>query len=334
MNKLIKLILCCLFFANLNQANANDNSDAQDENLLGQLGEIYTAGLELECIDYQLRGMCIWLKIELFSVSVQYSNLLKFYSPDIIAEVYHSRRNTPLEVASLHNKAANSIGSTTSSALMNTPVKLDNNSSKSSGFRSVHLMGNPMLGLHNSTVGSLFGTIGYCDSPVSPLKTYYHSDIDWFEWRWGFFEAIKYFTKIKDRVYDSNAMWGSLYPRVGWSANPSPFINAAMISLRAATFVSEYENNASNHIATEMEYSTRNGYKSFGYPKVNLTNGKWQPISPQPTKSCSVLPIPNISNSVGTDEPYAQNRNYIFMLWRRYTCCEEKGQVFMSKIEW
>lgn len=323
-------MIVSMFLGFAGNASADEGKEA--EALETELSEIYAAGMDLTCIDWKPTGMCIWLYVNWPVVSIRYSTLVEFYSPDALTEVYHKQSNTPLLSGKLQNSVSNTLGSATAGSLGGLPLKLENNSSSTEGFRSAHLMGNPMLSLHNSVLGGVLGNVGYCESPVNPLQTYYHSDLDWFEWRAGFIEALLYFPNMLKRVYDGSAMWGSLYPRVGWGTNnSSPFISAAITSLRAANIVSGYDSFSSNHIQVPMpDENPRFYYPPNTQPKVDIENGKWKALWPAPTDSCSVLPISGITSEIGTNEPYVQNRNYVFMLWRKYTCCKRKGQKLIS----
>ena len=165
-------------------------SEDEEKSLTEQLATDYTSSINMECVDVNVLGVCVWITVTPFSVDIDYSPVISMYSPDAKVEVFHSKDNTPYIPAKLNNKLASAVGSGVAGAV--TGLILENLSSSTEGFRSVHIMGNPVLNAHQQTVGTLLDAmdLGYCGSTVQPFMTYFHSDIDAFEWRSGVMEQI------------------------------------------------------------------------------------------------------------------------------------------------
>ncbi len=298
------------------------------------LADDWKAGFDLQCVDWKITGGCIWLKFEGFTVSVKTSLKVSHYSPDAIVEVFHNIDDTPTSYAKLNNKIAKSLGNSLFSKVALKGNKMNNNDSEGDGFHDVHVMGNPLISMHDSIIGTMYNNIGYCDSGATPFKTYMHSFTD-VEWRLGIWETVNAFryaymsitdkAKVQVNDYDANpagALWGSLYPRIGTTENPSPFIGAAISALRAGVLVT---NSSGIHTLTKMKGSTDG--KQFFNNKVDLQNGKWKVLLPKKFagEQCSTMPFKGISNYSGTNEPESNSRNYVLQLWRQYICCERKG---------
>ncbi|MCD9553410.1 hypothetical protein GLP31_13060 [Photobacterium carnosum] len=298
------------------------------------LADDWKAGFDLQCVDWKITGGCIWLKFEVFSVSVKTSLKVSHYSPDAIVEVFHNINDTPTSYAKLNNKVAKSLGNSLFSKVALKGNKMNNNDSEGDGFHDVHVMGNPLITLHDSIIGTMYNQIGYCDSGATPFKTYMHSFTD-IEWRLGIWETVNAFRyaymSITDKAsvqvndYGANpagALWGSLYPRIGRTENPSPFIGAAISALRAGVLVT-----TSSGIHTVMKMGRSTDGKQFFDNKVDLQNGKWKVLLPKKFagEQCTTMPFSGVSNYAGTNEPKTDSRNYVFQMWRKYVCCERKG---------
>ena len=127
------------------------------------LADDWKAGFDLQCVDWKITGGCIWLKFEVFSVSVKTSLKVSHYSPDAIVEVFHNINDTPTSYAKLNNKVAKSLGNSLFSKVALKGNKMNNNDSEGDGFHDVHVMGNPLITLHDSIIGTMYNQIGYGD---------------------------------------------------------------------------------------------------------------------------------------------------------------------------
>ncbi|WP_105903696.1 TraU family protein [Vibrio gangliei] len=311
-------------------------SEDEEDSLTKQLATDYSSSINMECVDVKVLGVCVWITVTPFSVDIDYSPVVSMYSPDAKVEVFHTKDNTPYVPAKLNNKLASAIGGGIGSSL--TGFSMDNLSSSTEGYRSVHIMGNPVLSAHQQTIGTLLDAmeLGYCSSTVQPFMTYFHSDIDFYEWRSGMMEQIFYPMNILRRITNSStgSLWGTLYPRTGWTMNSSPYIGASVAAVRAASIVNENQGDSRGlHIYTAMPKNI-NGARKLEDPKVDQANGKWQPmnIGASYMQKCSTFPTPNINIGIGTNEPIKVGRAYYYTLWRNYICCTREGNSLVSAV--
>lgn len=318
----------------------NDNNANLKDDHKSSLADDWKAGFDLKCVDWKITGGCVWLRITPFSVSVKHSFKVSHYSPDAIVEVFHDINHTPASYAKLNNKIAKSLGNSVFSGLAFKGQKQNNDDSDGDGFHDIHIMGNPLIMLHDSTIGSLYRSMGYCNSGVIPFETYMHSFTD-VEWRLGLWEtvnALRYSYKMvtgRDDIqiidHGANAiggsLWGDLYPRIGVTENPSPFIGAAVVALRGAVLAT-----SSSGIHTLLKIQNSNSGKVFSDGVVDIQNGKWKVLLPKhfTGRQCTTMPFAGVSNYTGTKEPETNSRNYVFQLWRNYQCCKRKGTFISS----
>ncbi|MBD1577114.1 hypothetical protein HC723_11790 [Vibrio sp. S11_S32] len=344
--KLIKAISLSLLIAGAivipNVGNATEPVvPVGEDTLVQQLVTDYKSSLNVQCIDHQILGVCIWTTIRPWGVQVKYSPMVSMYSPDAKVEVTHTKKNPPYKPAKINDKVASYIGTMLAGKITKiSPI--DNGDSSDEGFRSVHLMGNPVIQIHDQTLSSIYNSLnlGYCSSNVQPFQTYFHSDLDLMEWRFGILEQVYYPINIMRRVMDTKMLsqWGTLYPRTGWVVNSSPYIGAALVALRAANIANGLPvDNSGIHVVKPMPLMASGKYLTLKSPIVNIHEGRWQPTNLGPAGRahqaiCSKFPTPAVSIPSGTLEPYKGSRGYIFTLWRKYTCCEKKGDIFSGTI--
>ena len=58
----------------------------------------------------------------------------------------------------------------------------------------------------------------------------------------------------------------------------------------------------------------------------DASTGKWQELTPRLSSSCAVFP-----NSGPLTQ--AQQGDYAWALWRPYSCCQRRGQVFLGSVD-
>ncbi len=306
-------------------------TEAEEDKMFEQLINDFESSVDMDCVDFKVLGVCVWLTVTLWSIDIDYSPVISNYTPDAKVEVFHSKNDTPYLPAKLNHKVTELVGSTLGEAYFG--FELDNLSSGSEGYRSAHVMGNPMLEAHSQVMKSLFDAmdLGYCGSNVEPFQTYFHSDIDFIEWRSGIMEMIFYPVNILRRVYSGASMWGSLYPRSGWTVNSSPYISASIAALRAGAIANDNKGDSNGlHVKTALPNSVSGAHKLKDFV-VDEGNGKWQPmnIGDSYMNTCSTFPTPNVSSVI---EPYRSDRSYYYTLWRKGVCCKREGSSLIASM--
>ncbi|CAM5258293.1 Integrating conjugative element protein OS=Rhodanobacter lindaniclasticus OX=75310 GN=B1991_11140 PE=4 SV=1 [Rhodanobacter lindaniclasticus] len=81
------------------------------------------------------------------------------------------------------------------------------------------------------------------------------------------------------------------------------------------------------HIYRPLLAEARDGYWPAGaLMESDASTGKWQELTPTLSNSCAVFPNSN-------SHMQAQQGDYAWALWRPYSCCERRGQVFLGSVD-
>lgn len=272
-----------------------------------------------DCVDWQFVGMCFWLKCSLFSCDVEESPKIHQFLPDLVVAT-HTSSDSPLgDVQGLNNvNPANLTNKDETQSELETYVD----------FKHAEVLGNPAVLFFNA----LSNTDWFCASGVDvPYFPYFLSSLDnsWSDPSLeNFFpQAIFGFPKIKTNL--PLGYWAPVYPRCGWGVHPYDAINGAVAAHRAAAITTS---NLAPHIY--IQPGTNCGNRCWGPSAVtegNTNNHKFQMIFPKTANS---------GMAMGGSAAWANGKNvdgdegYAWSLWRPYTCCKKKGQVFLFSIDW
>ncbi|PHM27552.1 integrating conjugative element protein [Xenorhabdus budapestensis] len=170
---------------------------------------------------------------------------------------------------------------------------------------------------------------GYsCRSAATPLVPYFLSTLDTVAWRSGFPESFYPEALIPGqrelgRQMAGN-MWGNIYPRSGFVNQTDDDKAAAVVAQRIADIITRTRQ---PHV-----YQTLKGTRTAGYwPPESVTentgtkNHQWQRLSPTLSQSCAVFP--------DGEHTAASNGNQSYALWQPYSCCQRRGQRFLSSTD-
>lgn len=116
--------------------------------------------------------------------------------------------------------------------------------------------------------------------------------------------------------------WGSVYPRTGALAQVHPVKASAVLASRAASIVTQ---SAQPHIYTRLRPGGDMHYfETFGAPK-------WQALYPVPSTGCITFGE-NDSLSLASfgDAKTSGSAGYVWNLWHRYECCQNRGSYMFS----
>lgn len=152
----------------------------------------------ISCLNWELRGVCVWLKISLFSVSVKTSLKVANHVPELTFQTYDSDATMPWTEAKsiLSITGSDSDGFFTrgltslmgaTGAYRNTGGGT-NGSSKSASrsktkFKMVDALGHPAASVWESTLGN---SDLMCSPTTTMFQPYYVSNLDLFNWRQNF----------------------------------------------------------------------------------------------------------------------------------------------------
>ena len=81
------------------------------------------------------------------------------------------------------------------------------------------------------------------------------------------------------------------------------------------------------HVYQPLLANARDGYWPAG-PLIesDASTGKWQRLTPRLSNTCTVFPHAG-------QLPQAQQGDFAWALWRPYSCCQRRGQVFLGSVD-
>lgn len=293
-------------------------------------------GLNLSCISYRVSGICYWLKCTAFGCYILTSPQVEHYNPDAVSEV----SNTDRLPMSWLTGPINNLTSGISSSMFGLSIgerRKEVASTNSYQFHDVNEIGNPVLPLVNASVGSMLSLVNWCGSQVTPLRPYFNSRVDP-DWRLGLAEAVLTIPNLSKKVGTTEDMWAPVYPRTGAVVHSDLYRSSAGIAFRAGHITTR---SAQPHIYSKLPTGS-NGGKTWGPEPVVVDEdkakpmNKWQLNYPKGERQgCYVFPDDTGVNSTSGEFNTIPSDidNYVWTLWRKYKCCQQRGR-FLYATEW
>nr|WP_310062854.1 TIGR03756 family integrating conjugative element protein [Pseudomonas synxantha] len=280
---------------------------------------ITTSSLSPDCLAYRIVGVCYWLYCTSFGCKVRTSPKVRHYVPDAVVSSYSNTGDNPWsEVRSMSptNATARSGGDGSAG------ISHENDLAK---FRNADVIGHPGGAVFSQFVGQS----GFaCPGAGQILIPYFLSTLDSIAWRNNipelvFPEALTPGMREIGSRAQSN-LWGALYPRGGFLHGVDDYKSAAVVVQRAGDIVTR---RGQIHVYQPLLANGRDGYWPAGPLKESdPSTGKWQELTPTVSKRCAVFP----NNLPHTQSPRG---DYAWALWRPYSCCKRKGQIFLGSTD-
>lgn len=318
--------------------------------------------LSFSCVSWKPTGVCFWLKCSLFSCSIETSIKVRHYNPDAIVQVYQTPGETPWDEMSFVSELVSLGQSGSTPANADRITAKDRTKSKGTDLkkqsskiisRHVDIIGSPGL----LPISEVLGSTDYgCESGVTPFQPYYVSTLDYFSWKFPYTEFLKLATFVpgmrevgerndgENETFLFTGRFGNVYPRVGSLMQNDTYKASAVFAQRAADIVTD---SSALHVYNFLgEENSKKGWWPPGQVKEwTSEESKWQMLYPRAESQCHIFGEDSTrkDETVDTDateavyDGYQHRRsddgNYAWQLWRPYTCCEKKGQVFLFSID-
>lgn len=277
---------------------------------------ITASALSPDCLEYRVVGICYWLRCGAFGCSVRTSVRVRHYVPDAVVSSYANTGGNPwleMRPMSLPNPTAIGGGDGT------TNHERENNLSR---FKNADVIGHP-AGPAFSRFASAFGFT--CEGAGTPFMPYLLSTLDTVGWRYNLPESVYPESLIPGtREIGSRTaldLWGNVYPRGGMQHQTDDYKAGAVSAQRAGDVVTR---RGQPHVYQPLLATPRDGYWPAGeLVEGDAKTGKWQELTPRLSNTCAVFPH---------NDPrlQAQQGDYAWTLWRPYSCCQRRGQVFLG----
>ena len=275
--------------------------------------------LSPDCLAYRVQGICYWLYCTFKGCTVRTSVKVRHYVPDAVVSSYSNTGENPwveVRAMSLPNPTAQSGGDGTANE------DHENNLAK---FKNADVIGHPGATLFSRFVSRL----GYsCAGAATAFMPYLLSTFDTVAWRYNIPESlypealIPGMREIGTRT--GLNLWGNVYPRGGFLHHVDDYKAAAVVAQRSGDVVTR---RGQVHVYRPLLANPRVGYWPAGaLMEGDAATGKWQELTPLLRGTCAVFP-----NS-GT-RVQARRGDYAWALWRPYSCCQRRGQVFLGSTD-
>ena len=282
-------------------------------------GTIVASTLSPDCLEYRVVGICYWLYCTWTGCTVRTSVKVRHYVPDAVVSSYSNTGENPwteVRFMSPPNPTAEDGGDGT------TNHDNENNLAK---FKNADVIGHP-----GGQVFSQFASAsGYaCEGAGTAFMPYLLSTLDTLAWRYNVPEMVYPESLIPGRrevgTRTGLNLWGNVYPRCGVLHQTDDYKSSAVVAQRAGDIVTR---RGQIHVYQSLLAEARDGYWPAGeLMESDASTGKWQELTPTLSNSCAVFPHTNT-------RVQAQQGDYAWALWRPYSCCERRGQVFLGSTD-
>lgn len=280
---------------------------------------ITASALSPDCLEYRIVGICYWLRCGTFGCSVRTSAKIHHYVPDAVVSSYANTGGNPwfeVRPMSLPNPTATGGGDGT------TNQEHENNLQR---FKNADVIGHPAGAAFSNFVGASGFT---CEGAGTPFVPYLLSTLDTVAWRYNLPESVYPESLIPGtREIGSRTsldLWGAVYPRGGMQHQTDDYKAGAVGAQRAGDIVTR---RGQPHVYQPLLSTPRDGYWPAGQLiEGDASTGKWQELTPRLSNTCAVFPH---------NDPRIQARqgDYAWTLWRPYSCCQRRGQVFLGSTD-
>jgi integrating conjugative element protein (TIGR03756 family) len=275
--------------------------------------------LSPDCLSYRVQGICYWLYCTLTGCTVRTSVKVQHYVPDAVVSSYSNTGENPwmeVRAMSMPNPTAQGGGDGT------TNEEHENNLAK---FKNADVIGHPGATIFSEFVSQL----GYsCAGAGTAFMPYLLSTLDTVAWRYNIPESVYPEALIPGmREIGTRTglnLWGNVYPRGGFLHHVDDYKAAAVVAQRAGDIVTR---RGQVHVYQPLLANASAGYWPAGaLVESDASTGKWQELTPRLSSSCAVFPHNNVRIQ-------AQQGDYAWALWRPYSCCQRRGQVFLGSTD-
>lgn len=281
--------------------------------------QIIASSLSPDCLQYRVVGLCYWLLCTPWGCSVKVSIKVKHNLPELVVSAYTTPGDNPWREMAFMGTAVTGAegGGDTNPRPGNIKTKIR--------FKNADAIGHPGGEVFNRFLGAF----GYsCSSNVIPFQPYFLSTLDTLAWRGGVPEMIypEALTPGLREVGQTGDLWGNVYPRAGALGQTHDHKAAAVMAQRAADIVTR---TGQLHVYLPLTASSRPGYWPPSPVQENRSNNHgWQMLVPQTSNQCITFPDRSINDTYA--DRLAIDGNYAWTLWRPYSCCKRRGQIFLG----
>lgn len=309
-----------------------------------------TMNAALSCLDWEVRGVCIWMTCVLVACEFDYSIKVKNFVPELTVQAYDRANGEPWTESQDINQI--SQGDADSSWVTTIIGWIENYDVDDIGirggvstegskkqhanlnFKLVDAYGNPAIEAFNELAEST----GYvCGGTTTMFFPYYISNLDSIAWRWDvpeMFYPQSWLPLIQQWDLGSGSTaslgfqsktnnYGAIYPRHGFMTAQDPLKAAVLSVFRAAHFITR---SGEPHLYFSIDEDDEQGYwPPDPLDQDDSDTGQWQMLYPDEEDGCRSFPY----SSSESASKRSTDGSYIWNFWRAFKCCEQEGAVLI-----
>lgn len=300
-----------------------------------------TMSAALSCMDWEVRGSCVWVTCVAFVCAPNISIKVKNFVPDLVVQSYDRADGEPWTESQDINRVSQGDSDSSWVTTMISWIEEFNVSDvgiaggvstqasdeKKAGlaFKLVDAYGNPALVPFNALGAATFNLV--CSGRSWPLFPYYISNLDAIAWRWDIPEMfypqslIPLFTGWSLGTWTNN--YGPIYPRHGFLHQEDDLKAAVLTTFRALHFVTR---NNTPHVYMPVSPQQEDGYWPAGpLDHGDSDTGRFQMLYPRDDDSCEAFPYERSPSATRR----ADDGSYVWNFWKAYKCCARVGDTLV-----
>lgn len=307
-----------------------------------------TMSAALSCLDWEVRGICIWMTCIGPACSFDVSIKVKNFVPELTVQSYDRANGEPWTESQDLNQISQgdadsswvtsiisliedyNVGDVGIRGGVSTEGKRDHHANLH--FKLVDAYGNPAITAFNSLASSTGGYV--CEGSTTMFFPYFISNLDSIAWRWDvpeMFYPQSWLPLIQTwDLGDGSSTWGfkannygAIYPRHGFMTSQDPLKAATLSAFRAAHFITR---SGEPHLYFDIDEGSEPGYWPPGpLDQDDEDTGQWQMLYPHEESGCRSFPYSGNESS----SRRSTDGSYIWNFWRAFKCCEQEGAILI-----
>ncbi len=311
------------------------------------------------CWNWQIVGICFWIKCTISGCSLKQSVQVSHYMPDLTVSVFRDTEKNSWTEQNVFNGLYQGMGKSLVNAHQSkVNVSLSSGTLRRGGdarqralkFMEADVVGNPAIDVFSQSMGS---TDYFCKSATTMMMPYFISRPNALEWRYKvsqLLDPIAYgkliightdwvgwpggsglsWEDLSPEQMLTKQFWGYTWPYSGLVSQEHEYKASAVVMHRAANLATRKDLPLGTFMRQSAYGQRSRGYWPAGEFKAGQKKtGLVQELLPNASNSCAVLP--SAAEPPGIFKyPTSQEGHYAWNIWRPYTCCKPKGQIFLG----
>lgn len=345
-NLILSLLLAAMTTNAVRAGNTPLDGEITSADIMQNIAQLIGMNEE-SCLEFKVEGICIWITYYFFGVIVEESIKVRHYIPEVVVSAYDEMGQSPWKEMKSVNEKVMEIGGTKIGGSHAGNHEVNRGIKSVMKRKNADAIGSPNLivfsQLHRSEPAY------FCEPQTTPYQPYYLSGVDFISW--GALSLVSNIPELAAGIADPEILkglmptqrelgntenphvdqWGNIYPRTGVTTQVHDYKASALIAQRVADFLTR---EWSFHILP-FGSLTKKDKAGVWYPKKIIENKKgnhkWRMLYPKLETQCHLFGNRSTTDTYG--EKTSPQNNYSWELWRPYSCCERKGAILLSVID-